>query len=581
MTLRRLSFLVVACAAAFGLAVLLATALGSGGWSGERIAIMVCAIGVLPWFGICVGNGLAGFAIAVLARDPARYALPAMASFQDAPITKRTALAVTVRNEDISAVLQGLRALLDAIEETGWGDQFAGFILSDTQEPALVATEEAAIASVVSDRRISYRRRSINTGFKAGNVMDFLDHHATGMDFAVMLDADSWMSADAVLRLVRIMQAAPRIGIVQHLTVGLPAQAAFPRLFQFNMRAGMRIWALGQAWWQGDEGPYWGHNAILRIAPFRENARLEKLPHGRDILSHDQVEAAQLRAAGWGVCVWADEDGSAEQNPPALPEFFRRDERWMAGNIQYRHLLTRPGLRPMGRWQLVQAILLFATAPLLPLMLLLAAIDVAAGGGAGTPWWMTLSLAAAWLGGLYAPKLLGYVEVLLHPSRRRRYGGGWHFAMGVLAETVFTLLLDAIGPVQKSLAMARLLTGAPPGWLPQNRGERGVTWKEAARLLWPHTLFGLLVFGLLAHGSWGAALWALPFAFGLVVAIPFCVLTADARFSAWLRRHGIAAIPEELGYAGSSYRGMNQSAGSDEASSYHAATSECARTAAQ
>jgi membrane glycosyltransferase len=214
-------------------------------------------------------------------------------------------------------------------------------------------------------------------------------------------------------------------------------------------------------------------------------------------------------------------------------------------------------------------------------MLLLTAVDVAAGGGAATPRWMTLSLVAAWLGGLYAPKLLGYLEVLLLSSRRRRYGGGWRFAMGMLAETVFTLLLDAIGPVQKSLAMGRLLTGAGPGWLPQNRGERGVTWKEATRLLWPHTLFGLLVLGLLAHGSWGAMLWAVPFASGLVVAIPFSVLTADARVSAWLRRHRIAAIPEELGYAGSSYRGISQSAGSEDAASYQATTSECLRTAAQ
>ncbi len=140
---------------------------------------------------------------------------------------------------------------------------------------------------------------------------------------------------------------------MQHLTVGSPAASAFPRLFQFGMRAGMRVWATGQAWWQGDEGPYWGHNAAFRIAPFRAHARLAPLPDGTPILSHDQVEAAQLRAAGWGVAVLPEEDGSFEENPPALPEFLRRDTRWLAGNLQYRHLLLRPGLRPMGRWQLV------------------------------------------------------------------------------------------------------------------------------------------------------------------------------------------------------------------------------------
>ncbi len=431
MILRRTLFLAIAASAAGLIALLLARVLGAGGWNGFAIAIMACAIGVLPWLGICAANGLIGFAVVLLARDPARAVLPVRGDIAAGPITLRTAIAVTIRNEDMDAILPPLRALLDGLDATGWGRQFAAFVLSDTQDPERVAAETAAMAASGNDKRIRYRRRTHNAGFKAGNVMDFLDHHAGGFDLALTLDADSRMTPAAVLQLVRIMQAGPTLGIVQHLTVGMPARAAFPRLFQFNMRAGMRIWALGQAWWQGDEGPYWGHNAVLRIAPFRDHARLAKLPDGRDILSHDQVEAARLRAAGWGVCVWADEDGSAEQNPPALPEFFRRDERWMAGNLQYRHLLTDPGFRPMGRWQLVQAILLFATAPLLPVMLALASVDVALGGGAATPNGALLALGAAWLGVLYAPKLLGYLELLALPARRARYGGARNLLLGV------------------------------------------------------------------------------------------------------------------------------------------------------
>ena len=129
-------------------------------------------------------------------------------------------------------------------------------------------------------QRIHYRRRPVNTGFKAGNIMDFLCHRAEGFELMLTLDADSEMSAAAVLRLVRAMQADPTLAIAQHLTVGLPAASAFPRLFQFGMRAGMRTWATGQAWWQGDEGPYWGHNAVVRIAPFRALCRLPTLPSG-------------------------------------------------------------------------------------------------------------------------------------------------------------------------------------------------------------------------------------------------------------------------------------------------------------
>ncbi len=360
------------------------------------------------------------------------------------------------------------------------------------------------------------------------------------------LDADSEMSAAAVLRLVRAMQADPTLAVAQHLTVGSPASSAFPRLFQFGMRAGMRTWATGQAWWQGDEGPYWGHNAVVRIAPFRALCRLPTLPDGRHVLSHDQVEAALLHGAGWGVRVLPDESGSWEDNPPALPEFLRRELRWLAGNLQYRHLLRLPGLRPMGRWQLVQAILMFIGAPLYLLFLLAAATAAATDVTSPFPAAPALALTAAWLGALYAPKLLGYAEVALSSEKRQRYGGLARLAGGVTAEIGFTLLLDAVSTVAKTDAVLRRAFGACPGWTPQNRGDRGVTWSEAAHLLWPQTVLGILAFAAFAAAGWTATLWALPLAGGLLAAIPLCVVTADRRVGLWMRDRLIAAIPEEL-----------------------------------
>ena len=84
-------------------------------------------------------------------------------------------------------------------------------------------------------------------------------------------------------------------------------------------------------------------------------------------------------------------------------------------------------------------------------------------------------------------------------------------------------------------------------WAAQNRTGRGVGWMEAARLLWPHTLVGIVVFTAFAMAGGRTMLWAIPFAGGLPMAIPLCVLTADAGFGRWMRRAGIAAIPEEIG----------------------------------
>lgn len=552
---RRALFAAIAALTAALLCALLWRALAPGGWTLWKGLTFACFLGVAPWLGICAGNGMPGFLIAMRARHPARYVLPRDVDPEHGPITLRTAIAVTIRNEDMRLVLPPLRRLLDGLDRAGMRERFGLFLLSDTQDPPLAADEDQAIAAFRAadpdPSRIRHRRRAVNAGFKAGNVMDFLDHHAQGFDAALMLDADSEMTAGSALRLVRLLQSGPEVGLVQHLTVGLPAELAFPRLFQFGMRAGMRSWAIGQAFWQGDAGPYWGHNAIFRIAPFRAHCRLEALPDGRSILSHDQVEAARLRAAGYGIWMWADEDGSFEHNPPALPEWLARDARWQAGNLQYRHLLRLPGFRPMGRWQLIQAMLLFTGAPLTVAMLALTAISVATGGGAAVPAGRLAALAVAWPVAVYSPKLLAYAQVLLSSSERARYGGGARFLAGVLLETLFSFLLDPPASVSKSLTLVRLSLGMKAGWAPQNRSARGVPWREAAAMFWPHTLFGVAVFAGLAAGSWGAALWALPFAGGLLTAIPFCVATADPAVSAWLRRHRLAAIPEEIAPAAS------------------------------
>ena len=542
MIFMRLLFLAIVVATAAMLLALMLQVLAPGGWTLIKALIFLAFLGVVPWVGICVGNALFGFAVLMLMADPPRAVLPVVGDIIDDGITvgaivTKVAVIVTVRNEPIDRVLPALQALLAELDPA-W---FQGFVLSDTQDAVLAAAEQAAVPAA-----IFYRRRTDNAGFKAGNVMDFLDRQADAYPFTLMLDADSVMTPDAVRRLVRIMQTDPEMGIVQHLTVGLPATTAFTRLFQFGMRAGMRVWATGQALWQGADGPYWGHNAILRSAAFRDHCKLPLLPGGRAILSHDQVEAAMLRAAGYKVCVWADEAGSLEATPPALPEFLARDSRWLAGNLEYRHLLRAPGFAAMGRWQLLQAMLLFSGAPLCLAILLLASLSAATGGGAQTPREALLALTLAWTLAVYLPKLLGYLEVLCKPSLRRCYGGGWQFARGVLAETIFTLLLDALATPHKTFAMLRLAFGAGAGWSPQNRRDRAVDWAEATRLFWPHTLIGLLAFAGLAASSWLMMLWAIPYALGMVLAIPFTVLSANPGCSNWLRMRAIAATPEEL-----------------------------------
>ena len=525
-------------------------ALAPGGVNGAEALILACLLLVTPWASLSAANSLVGLAILLASRDPPGAVLPALRLARPGPPRQLTALAVCIRNEEMGAVLPPLGVLLDGLAARGAADRFVLWLLSDTQDPAIAAAEEAAIGAFTSGRpdapAIRYRRRAANEGFKAGNVMDFLDHHAGEAAFFITLDADSVMAPDAVLRLVAIMEAQPDLAIVQQLIVGRPATAAFPRLFQFGMRAGMRSWATGQAWWQGDAGPDWGHNAILRCEPFRRHARLEALPDGSRILSHDMVESVRLQAAGWRVRCLPAEDGSLEANPPAMPEFLRRDERWGAGNMQYFHLLRLPNFTPMGRLQLLQAILLFLGAPLYALILLLAALNGLAGGGAGTPMGaLALAVFAHWLC-YFSPKLSGYAQALIQARVAARYGGRVAFAKGAAAEIVFMQLFEPLSTLNKAMFLATLPLGRRTGWAPQNRADRGIAWADAARLLWPHMLAGVALTLGFALISPTALLLALPFTLGMVLAIPLCVWSADPGLSARLRARRIAATPEEL-----------------------------------
>ncbi len=545
---RRASFGLLVAAIALLLVWLGWRAVAPGGVNPIEGLILLGVLLITPWAALSASNSLVGLAILLASHDPPGCVVPAARHAVQGRPRALTALAVCIRNEDMAAVLPPLAALLDGLAAAGAGDRFVLWLLSDTQDPALAEAEEAAVRDfAVRHPTTRYRRRAINQGFKAGNVMDFLDHHAGDAEFFITLDADSVMTPRAVLRLVAIMEAEPRLAILQQLIVGRPATAAFPRLFQFGMRAGMRAWATGQGWWQLDAGPYWGHNAIIRCAPFRQHARLESLPDGSRILSHDMVESVRLQAAGWHVRCLPEEDGSLEANPPAMPEFLRRDERWGAGNMQYWQLLRLRDFTAMGRLQLLQAILLFLGAPVFVLILLLAALNAVIGGGTDMAF-LALAVFAQWFC-YFAPKLCGYAQALIQQRVAATYGGRAAFAQGAIAEFAFMQLFEPLSILNKAMFLATLPFGRRTGWAPQNRADRGIAWADAARLLWRHTLVGIALTLVFASVSWCALLLALPFTLGMMLAIPLCVVSADPRFSSWLRERGIAATPEELAAA--------------------------------
>lgn len=525
----------------------------AGGWTVAGIILFLCVVAATPWNAIGFWNAAVGLVLLHGTRTGPAAAAPFLAAGEsDAPILVRTAILMTLRNEDPERAISRLRAVKAELDRAPCGGLFDYFLLSDTSRPDVAAAEEMAVELWRNEdgpRGIHYRRRGDNVGFKAGNVRDFCLHWGGDYELMLPLDADSLMGSATILRMVRIMQTEPRIGILQSLVVGLPSKSAFARIFQFGMRAGMRCYTLGATWWAGDCGPFWGHNALVRIAPFGDHCDLPLLPGapplGGHILSHDQVEAVLMRRAGYEVRVLPVESESYEENPPTLPDFLARDARWCLGNLQYLKLLGLPGLLPMGRFQLAWAISMFVTVPAVPLALLALPFAASSVPEEMGPW-----AAALYLGLLFLclfPKLAGFLDVALTPGMAgRRYGGGWRFAASAVLELAFSFLLSAISALATTGVLARLLLGRVRSrWGGQERDAHAVSWAAATRGYAVTTLYGLFVAGALLMLAPGLLPWVLPLIAGCVFAIPFAVITADPRLGNLLARCGLCAIPEE------------------------------------
>eukprot|EP01035_Chromulina_nebulosa_P004430 gene4430-6062_t len=302
----------------------------------------------------------------------------------------RTAVIMPICNEDVATVFAGLRATCESIAQTGARRIFDVFVLSDTGNADLRAAELLAwqglrdtLKAEGSDIRVYYRWRQRRTARKAGNVADFCRRWGKSYRYMVVLDADSVMSGDSLVTLVRLMEKHPRAGILQTAPRAVGLDTLHARAPQFASRVTARRFTAGMQYWQLGESHYWGHNAILRVAPFMAHCGLAALPgHGGlsgHILSHDFVEAALMRKAGWAVWLAGDIEGSFEEGPPTLIESAKRDRRWCQGNIQHAWLLTTRGFRPASRFHLLMGVMGYVSSPLWLLFMVLSTIHVFSG----------------------------------------------------------------------------------------------------------------------------------------------------------------------------------------------------------
>lgn len=556
-TVRRVIFFVLSLGTALLMLVLVHQTLAATIPTVIRIIILGLFALTLPWMVVGFWNAIIGLLICQCVKDPITFILPKSMQLRDnLPITSSTAILLCIRNESPARLLRNLQAMLEDIAQDQLGSFFHVFVLSDTNEVSIAEEERASFEEMRKNWspqiQITYRCREDNTGFKAGNIADFCQRWGKDHDFALVLDADSFMASSAITRLVRMMQANPRLGILQGLVIGLPSTSPFTRLFQYGMRLGMRSYTMGSAWWQADCGPYWGHNALIRLRPFMEFCDLPVLKNSSgvpsSILSHDLIEAVLMRRAGYEVRIYPQEDLSWEENPATLTEYIRRDLRWCEGNLQYRNLLTLPNLRPVNRYQLVLAIAMFLGSPAWIILIFFCTIAISL---SITPAALVnidyfSSLLIVTLIMWYLPKIAGAINVLLQTSKSKLFGGRWRFCINLILEMVFSLLMTPITWLNHTIFILSLAFEKKGGWSGQSRDDHSISVAHAVHQFWPHTILGLGLSSLLYFNHPEALPYGILFFGGLLFSIPLVVITSQPWLGRFMIRYRLLSLPEEI-----------------------------------
>jgi membrane glycosyltransferase len=522
---------------------------------------------LFTWIAGAFWTAVAGFVVKIIGRDTAVISSREVAG---RALVARTAIVMPIYNEEVERVAAGISAIWTSLMAQSDAAAFDFFILSDTRSEEIGAAEERAWRALVArydaDGRIFYRRRAENSGRKAGNVADFVRNWGGAYEYFVVVDADSIMSGEALVTLARLMDAHPQAGIIQGLPLPAGRETLFARMIQFAARLNGPMLSSGLAFWQLGGGNYWGHNAILRMRPFAAFCALPELPGvaplGGEILSHDFVEAAFMRRAGYEVWLVPDLGGNWEEVPSNVIDFAARDRRWTQGNLQHMRVLPLKGLRWLSRLHMLTGILSYLTSPMWFAILVVSSIITCMeamnepvyfqpGERSLFPDWpisrpheiaMLLLLTIIVL---LLPKLLGATLALTNRSLRRGFGGVGRLAASLFVEQIFSMLLAPVMMVYHSMFVVRAAAGKAVTWNSQPRSDRGLSYGEAMRRHAFHVVLGIVWGAVILYCAPRFIWWIMPVLAGLLFSVLLAVWTSGPKLGRWMRTWGLLLTPEE------------------------------------
>ena len=533
-------------------------AASAGGMTLLEWILVVVFVGTFAWIAFSAATAVVGVLL------PFR---PKTARGDGTATAGKTALIMPIYNEDPRSTFAALAAMARDLPGHMRGD-FEIFVLSDTTDPEIWIAEECAVRplrELSNGVAVWYRRRNNNRHRKAGNVGEFVRRWGGRYDHMVVLDADSLMTGSSIVKLREAMIADPNSGIIQTTPVLTGAETPFALAQQFaNTVAGPTV-AEGVAAWQGEDGNYWGHNAIIRMQAFAAAAGLPQLsgppPFGGTILSHDFVEAALVRRAGYTVTLRPDIRGSYEGAPSDLFGVIKRGRRWAQGNMQHGRLIGAAGLALASRVHFAIGILSYVMSPIWLLLILIGVtlsiqatiVDPAyfPDGFALFPTWPVFDtgrlvlLFVVALCVLLTPKVIALVSGLLDRRVRRHAGGPLRLTASWLAELVISTLIAPIMMMAQTAIVFSILLGRAVGWAPQTRAGSSVPWAAAFRFHAYHIMAGLgLALVAVLHSPMLAA-WMSPTLIALILAAPISKYAGSPTLGRKLLAMGLLVTPQE------------------------------------
>src|SRR3546814_603671 len=530
--------------------------------------LLVLFVFLFAWIVQAFVGALAGFVL-IVSRRRARLNLSGRAP--KPVLVSRPALLMPTYNEDPERLMAGLQSLPRSLPLSCELDLLSFALPIYTRKPEIQRAEQAAFDALRErlgdDARVFYRLRDDNHERKAGNISDWVRHWGAAYPQFLILDADSLMTGDTIVRLAGAMEGHDDVALIQTLPVIVNGNTLFARMQQFAGRVYGPVIAYGVAWWHGAESNYWGHNAMIRTRAFAQCAGLPELrgvkPFAGTVLSHDFVEAALMRRGGWALHLVPSLGGSYEEGPPSLTDMLVRDRRWFQGNLQHGAVLPGKGLYWVSRWHLLIGIGHYFTAQMWAMLMLVGLAiplhhaglswgNIELSGFSPTTYWREQDpdrfvwVFVFTMGMLLAPKLMGFIATMFDRDLRRGCGGAVRTFIGMLLETLLAALMAPVTMYVQSRGVAEVLAGKDSGWESQRRDDGSLPFSSLLRSYGGLTFLGVLAAVMSWSISPALAAWMSPVILGLLLSIPIVMLTSTRAAGQWLRRRRIFCTPEEL-----------------------------------